>query len=292
MSKINLKNINKSAKLYHGSLSKNTEKDEFVSINPGQHYYIDGRPVTLEEYIAKLPKNAKKIEPVSLCNCVFAPPEHTPPCKFAQSPKPQECKCFCHSMDKKTSNDMGVSCSHCKPQECKHEDGLISNLSGIYCNSCGIKLEIVDHFSKTQCECHCHHKMTYNDKGDLTEANCIVDAPEPTECSHCTPSQCKHENSCDCGTRHFCPDCGEQVQKITPSPIGWAEELKLYLTSAGDRRRTINFIKGLLSQQRQSYIEKIKKLKTSDVQCHKSHIDLIKGYNQGLDKAIKLLEEE
>ena len=25
--------------------------------------------------------------------------------------------------------------------------------------------------------------------------------------------ECSHSNACDCGTRHFCPDCGKQIQK-------------------------------------------------------------------------------
>ena len=84
-------------------------------------------------------------------------------------------------------------------------------------------------------------------------------------------------------------DCG-----VSPTVSGWEENLKLYLTSAGDRRRTIYFIKQLLSSQRQRIREKIKGMKldvrpeiTEWLWC--KNRDEGEGYNKALDDILELV---
>ncbi len=41
--------------------TKQVKKSKFAYTEDGQHYYIDDRPVSLEEYMLKQPKQVKKI---------------------------------------------------------------------------------------------------------------------------------------------------------------------------------------------------------------------------------------
>lgn len=81
---------------------------------------------------------------------------HTPP-NCTPTEEGDRCICFCHTIDKKTSNDMGVSCRHCKKEE---GDRL-----------CG-------------CGCHCTEDHNCGDKGCIESCSnykhCIYSQP-PTD---------------------------------------------------------------------------------------------------------------
>ncbi len=77
----------------------------------------------------------------------------------------------------------------------------------------------------------------------------------------------------------------------------WEKKLKLYLTSAGDRRRTIVFILNLLSSQEKEIKEGLRKKIEGMRQINNSRkfdqeFYEINGFNQALDDVQKLLKGE
>lgn len=72
------------------------------------------------------------------------------------------------------------------------------------------------------------------------------------------------EDGCSCAGCGGMNTCNNECQHCTPSGQAveedWEKDLKLYLTSAGDRRRTIAFIRTLLQQKEQEVAGEIIKM--------------------------------
>ena len=126
-----------------------------------------------------------------------------------------------------------------------------------------------------ECNCHCHTSCDRRAlKGKFGECD--------TSCPHCSPVS-KEKLEC----------CKRYKELGLEDKQSWEKELKLYLTSAGDRRRTIYFIKNLLLQREKEVREKIY-VKVEKIR-NISPFHQGKGHDcnrcNGLDSVLQLLKE-
>lgn len=100
--------------------------------------------------------------------------------------------------------------------------------------------------------------------------------------------RCHFKSKCGHNPDETCIHCQSPQQPVESRE--WEEELKLYLTSAGDRRRTIAFLQNLISrqriQERERLIERVKKI-------YKKHqLHAMCGVDEFLGDILSTLKEE